>query len=438
MVMENGADKNADTFKKYLGGKKILVVDPSASSRTGIFKIFSDMGAKTNQVILVNNYHSAEEEIRKHKPEIVIAEYDLGKQCGLELLQKQREQNPDSKKMLFLLVTGNSSQAAVARSAEEDIDGFVLKPFTPEVLRRTIMMTAINKIKPPAYNVKIDEAKGLLAANDLDGAEKLLNEALELDPKPSLALYYLGQVKFLRQLAAESEGAYKTGLGFNKIHYKCMVGLYEIMMKGQKHKDAYEVVKRISQYFPANPKRLSEVLRLAIINEKYEDVEKYYQIFTNIDERSETLIKYICAALVVCGKYYLQTSNRSRAFELFQKATATSAGRTNIIREVVLSLIEHKLSKEASEFLARFPAEAQSGEEYHLLRFQILNLTGSASAVIALGKELMGKGFVNESLYEIMIGRAREAGNASMAENLLFEAQQKFPESRKFKEKAAA
>jgi two-component system chemotaxis response regulator CheY len=434
----SNVNKDAEVFKKYLQNKKILVVDPSSSARGGIFKIFNDLGAKTSQIVLANNYVTAEEEIKTHKPDIVMAEYDLGKSCGLELLQQQRANNPDSKTCLFVLLTGNTSQSAVARSAEEDIDAYILKPFTPEVLRRTLMTTAIAKIKPSEYNIKIDAAKALLAENKLDDAEKLLNEAVPMDPKPSLALYYLGQVKFLREMMDQAEGSYKTGLSFNKIHYKCLVGLYEMLMSSKKHADAYEVVKRVCQYFPANPKRLAEVLRLAIMNQKYEDVEKYYSVFCNIDERSDILIRYVCAALVVCGKYYLQTNNRTRAFELFQKAAVTSAGRTNILKEIVQSLVDFELAKEAADFLGRFPAEAQGAAEYNLLKFQVADISGTPSTVIAMGKELIAKGFVDENLYDIMIRRARQANSPAMVENLLYEAAAKFPQSTRFKGSAAA
>mgnify|MGYP000022268147 CR=1 FL=1 len=132
--------KEAEIFKKYITNKKILIVDSSSSARTGMFKILNDLGVKTSQIKLCSSFHTAEEEIKASKPEIVLTEYDLGKSCGLELLQSQRLSNPESKKSIFLLITGNTSQSAVARSAEEDIDGYILKPFTPEVLRKTIIL----------------------------------------------------------------------------------------------------------------------------------------------------------------------------------------------------------------------------------------------------------------------------------------------------------
>jgi DNA-binding NarL/FixJ family response regulator len=432
-------DKKASkAFEKYISSKKILIVDPGSSARAGIHKTLCELGAKSTNIVLANNFQTGSDELERIKPEIVLAEYDLGKSCGLELLQKHRIQYPDSKKSLFILVTANSSQTAVARSAEEDIDGYILKPFTPEVLRQTIMSLALMKIKPPEYYQKIDLAKEQMAENKLDEAEKTLNEACVLDPKPSLAYYYLGQIKLLREMTEMAQGSYKTGLSFNKIHYKCLTGLYDTLMRQKSHAEAYDVVKRISQYFPANPKRLGEVLYLAILNEKYEDVEKYYSIFCNIDERSEILIKYICAALVVCGKYYLQTQNRSRAMELFKKAAATSAGRINILKEIVQTLVDAKLAKEAAEYLDRFPPEAHNGEEYLTMKLLVVSLSASPSTVIALGKEILAKNVANEKIYRVMIDKAVESKSMALAENLQYEATSKFPEFKSALTKRAA
>lgn len=418
----------AAAFAKYLEGKRILIADDSAAARSGLYKVFAELGAKSSQINLVNSFKQAAEQITQTKPQIVIAEYELGRRCGLDLLQTQRLQMPEeSKQMLFILVTGNTSQTAVARAAEEDIDAYILKPFTVETVRKTIMRAALMKISPPQYLVTIEEGKAALTEGQYAKAEELFTKAADLDPAPSLAHYYLGQAKFMQQVLGEAKGSYHRGLDYNKIHYKCMVGLYELLIKEKAHGEAYEVVKKISQYFPANPKRLGEVLRLAITNGKYEDVEKYYAVFCNIDERDETLIKYICAALVVCGKYYLSTKFKSRALELFQKAAATGTGRVKILREVVQTLVDFNLYKDAKDFLSKFPPESQTSPDYLVMHFQVLNGEGNRSLTIELGRQLIAKGIADERLYAIMIKRSLEARLGPAAESLMHEAIQKFP-----------
>ncbi|MBI3544460.1 MAG: response regulator [Deltaproteobacteria bacterium] len=421
-----------EAFARYLSTRKILIADPSAAARSGIFKVFQELGAKSAQITLVNTYKQAQEQIEQVKPHIVIAEYELGRRCGLDLLQNQRQAQPtETKETLFIVVTGNTSQSAVARAAEEDIDAYILKPFTVEVVRKTIMKATLMKIRPPEYVVQIEKGKALLAEANLDEAEAAFQQATTLDPQPSLACYYLGQVKYLRQIVEEAKGSYSKGLEFNKIHYKCLVGLYELLVGQKLHSDAYEIVKRISQYFPANPKRLAEVLRLAIVNGKYEDVEKYYAIFCNIDDRDETLIKYICAALVVCGRYYLSAKFKTRALELFTKAAATGTGRVKILKEIVQALLDFDMTKEAAQFLAKFPPESQSSDEYLLMSFKVLNTTGNRSQIIEKGRELIQKGLQDEQLYAIMIQRSLEARLTGAAETLYYQAIEKFPHRKK-------
>lgn len=418
--------KEAELFQKFIVNKKILIADESASSRSGIFTAFSKLGVKPFQISLASTLADAEVEVIQRKPDIVIAEYNFGKHCGLDLLQRQREKNPDVKKTIFILLTSNSSQTAVARAAEEDVDAFILKPFTAEVLRNSLIRAALMKAHPPEYVKKIDEGKAKLAAGEVDAAEAIFKEAVKLDAQPSLAHYYIGQILFLRKIIDPSRDCYETGLGFNKIHYKCMVGLYELLMELKLHKEAYDVVKRISQYFPANPKRLAEVLRLAIINKSYEDVERYYVTFCNIDERNDTLVSYICAALVVCGKYYVRSGNRARAMELFQKCVATAAGRTKFISEIVLALVEAKMAGEATQMLKRYPVELHKTPDYLLLDFQVLNFTLSPQLILQKGREVLDAGVDSERVYEIMLERASEVKNVRMMESLISKCDNKY------------
>src|SRR5271170_211551 len=112
----------AVAFAKFLETRKVMIADPGSSSRSGLFQIFHDLGAKTSNLVLVSAFAQAQTAIVEAKPHIVVAEYELGKRCGLELLQTQREQRPtETKQCIFIIVTGNTSQTAVARSAEEDI-----------------------------------------------------------------------------------------------------------------------------------------------------------------------------------------------------------------------------------------------------------------------------------------------------------------------------
>jgi hypothetical protein len=121
--------------------------------------------------------------------------------------------------------------------------------------------------------------------------------------------------------------------------------------------------------------------------------------------------------------------------ELFQKAGATSAGRTRILKEIVQSLVDFGINKEATDFLAKFPPDTQSSAEYKILQFQILNLGGNLSNILSEGISLSQKGFINEKYFEIMITRLVEAKQVSNAENYFYQAIEKFPKLKEHYEK---
>jgi DNA-binding NarL/FixJ family response regulator len=424
------AKAETDLFSAYVGGKKILLADSSPSSRSSISRTLTLMGAKGDQLVLAPTYASAEEAVQKHKPRIAICDYDLGRRCGLDLFQRVRAEHPDMKDGLFVLVTGNTSQSAVAHAAEEDVDTYILKPFTSEVLRNSLLKAVTLKVKPPSYLVAIEKGKKELAENRIEDAIKSFEEAMRLDPAPALACFYLGQTNVLKKLSEGAKERFSEGLSYNKIHYKCMVGLYEVLLGEKRHQEAYDVVKRIAQYYPANPTRLTSVLRLAILTASYDDVERYYHLFTNLDERNIETVKYVCAALVVCGKYYLGHNSPSRAVALFEKAVVTAAGSTRILREIIQAFVDADMLKPAKTFLGRFPAATHGGPDFLAMDLLVQYRSGDLEKTIERGREILARGVQDPSIYLTLIRASAEAGSVPAAEELAGKATGQYPEQK--------
>jgi CheY-like chemotaxis protein len=427
--MKAASDAEAQLFRKYVESRRVVIADASSVSRASLAGALVHLGAKTAQIGLASSFADAQDQIAKLSPSLVICDYDLGNRCGLELLQAQRVTRPESKDSVFALVTGNSSQSAVARAAEEDVDCFILKPFTAGTLRMSLIRAAVTKMQPSEYLQLIEAGKQAMAAGQIDEGIAKFDEALGKDPSPALAFFYRGQGMELKKSTQGAEGDYLKGLSRNKIHYKCMVGLFEVLMAQKRFTEAYDIIKRISQYFPANPQRLAQVLKLAIITKSYDDVEKYYQVFTRIDERNDEIINYITAALVVCGKYYLSTGSRARGLELFTKAAITANGRVKILKEIVLALCDASMAKDAQPYLARFPAEQQSGGLYLALELLILEVGGAPGGqILDRGRSLLGRGLEDPILYRVLIRTARRENLGENAEQLRAQAIAKWPE----------
>ena len=417
--MENANEnkKVLEGFRKFIRNERILIADANATTRTNVARCLIELGAMQTNLDLLTNYEMASDELKKRKHRVIFCEYNLGTHSGLELLETQKELLGERREAMFVLVTANTSQSAVAQAAEEDVDTYIIKPFSSFSLRQRLLLVAEEKLFPNNYRKKIREGKEFLFAANFAAAEGAFQEARKLDPSPTLACFYLGQTNTLMAQMKIAETEYKSGRALNRIHYKCLVGLFELLMQQEMFTEAYDVVRKIANYFPANPKRLGTVLRLAIMTKNYTDIEKYYQTFVNLDQRNEEIIRYVCAGLIICGKYYLQQKNVARAVELFRKASVSAQREPKLLREIISSLTEYNLFNQAQAFMKEFPPETMNKIEFRISQFLVSSKFLSPVQMIDQGKELIKEMEKKEAIvYKVVMLKMVEAGLSAAAQ----------------------
>lgn len=358
-------------FKDYLEHNEVLVVDKNTSSRNRLLKIMYDLGSKRHMIHAVGTFAEAQEIINTKRIGIVLSDYMIGGGSGFDLFKYIREKDPTNKKLCLVLVTSNISQTAVAKAAEEDVDSFVIKPYTIQSIQENLLTTVATKIQPSEYALKIEEAKTVMSAGKYDEAIEILKVAMKLHPRPSLALFYIGQAEYLKNHVNEAQGSYARGLSFNNIHYKCLLGLYEIFMREAKFNEAYQVVRKIARYFPANPDRLTQIVRLAVQTENYQDMQFYYEVFTSLEERTTALVNYIGAGMYVSGKYSLMNNDFPAAIQYFDNIAVSCSEFTKFVRAMITLLVENNKVEDASKYLSRFPAGSRDKEDFMVSDFLI-------------------------------------------------------------------
>lgn len=383
---------NKQIVQTFLSTHGILVVDKNSSSRSRLLKVMVDLGAKRNNVFTAGTMVEADEIMRTQKLGLVISDYEVGGGSGFDLFKVVREKFAGNKEMCLILVTSNISQSAVAKAAEEDVDSFIIKPYTIQSIQENLVSTISSKVRPSPYILKIEEGKKHLAAGTYAEAQKIFETALPMHPKPSLAMFYLGQAQYLQSEKDQAKVKYNKGLGFNSIHFKCLIGLYDLFMKDNKFDEAYQIVKKIVKYFPANPERLAQIIRLSIITKNYEDMEGYYEIFTQLEERNTQLVNYVGAGMFVAGKWHLQNAQPSKALVIFDKIAISCAEFPKFLRAIITSMVEHGQGSKASKFLSRFHDGIMDQEDYVVSEFLVkASQSGETAQVIQRGIEIFNR-----------------------------------------------
>lgn len=108
---------------------KILLVDAAAGNRQSLKKVFTGLGFKN--VIEAIDGENAWNKIEEAEPavELIVAEWDLPKISGLELLQKIRS-SEKYKKTKFLMITGEAAQQNVIVAIKSGVNNVMVRPFS--------------------------------------------------------------------------------------------------------------------------------------------------------------------------------------------------------------------------------------------------------------------------------------------------------------------
>jgi CheY-like chemotaxis protein len=400
--------KNNDVVKNFLSTHHVLLVDKNPSSRVRLQKLIVDLGARVHMVSSVKSLTEAQEILRTKDVGLVMSDFMIEGGSGFDLFKNVRESLPKTTNTCFVLVTSNFSQAAVAKAAEEDVDSYVIKPYTVQSIQENLINTIMAKIKPSDYILKIEAGKKLMGSGLYDDALKIFNQAVKLHPKPALALFYIGQTEFLKNQNPEDK--YNQGLAYNSIHFKCLMGLYDTFTKMKKTKEAYQIIKKIVDNFPANPQRLAQVVRLAIQTDNLQDMQQYYEVFTSLEERTAEITNYIGAGMYIAGKYYLNNKNLETATKYFDNVAVSCSEYTKFIRAIVTVLVDHKRADLAEKYLKRFPAGYDDHEDYLVANYLVdSRVITNPHQLVKAGLDIFNRNIRDPLFLETMIESMRKA-----------------------------
>ena len=378
-------------YQQFIKENKVLLVDKNPNSRARLFKILAELGSRSTQIYSVSSHKEAVEIIDREPIGMVLSDYFIIGGSGFDLFRYLRSVRKN-KLPVNILVTSNVSQSAVARAAEEDVDTFIVKPYTVKSVKQAIVDTVFKALCPSDYMKLIMGAKDLIVAKKYDEAIAVLNKALSLNPRPTLAKFYIGQAEYFKKSLKNAENQYREGLQLEGIHFKCLVGLYELLLEMKKYDDAYSVVRKITRVFPANPDRINEVIHLAVRTGHYLDMQIYYEIFCNLEERNPSTIRHIGAGLVVGAKYLFSIKNHDQAVIFLKNVGVSCSDCTDILRKVINELVLRDEITGAAAMLKRFDPETVDEQDYTVCKF-VLDCYGNepAGPLITHGMKLYEK-----------------------------------------------
>lgn len=412
----------------FMATKKILICDPSIPFASVIQQTMQTLGCLPEQIIKEPDFFKARHIVGTEKPEIIISEYQLGRGYGLELSELQAGQFNSLNERIFILVTGNSNDSAVAEAAEEEIDGYVLKPFNLKQLQDTFFEVIERKRNPSEYFSYIQKGKQKLAEKDYEEARTTFRKAKSMSNSPSLACYYEGQSLKKLNTPDRALRCYREGRLFSPLHYKCLHGEFDILFEQKKKQEAYEVIKVIKNNYPVSPATLAKMFLLAVYTYNYKDISDYYDAFVSLDRRNDQLVKIVTEALYSAGRFCAKSKDLVSAVDFFKKGVAVAQRDKGYLTRVIRTLLSESNTRAAEEFLMMFNPDDRETSEFLQLDFEIAKISSTESQLLERGKKVISVGKANEDIYRDVVKILVQMNKRTSAEEIIFKSSKSFPD----------
>lgn len=114
---------------------RYLVVDDFATMRKVMRSCLRSLGI--NQVEEAEDGVQALTYLRREPFDFVITDWNMPKMQGIDLLKAIRS-DPALRALPVLLVTAEAKRENIMEAAQAGVNGYIVKPFTPEILREKL------------------------------------------------------------------------------------------------------------------------------------------------------------------------------------------------------------------------------------------------------------------------------------------------------------
>jgi len=116
--------------------KKVLFVEDSPTMRRIIANSLNKIGF--NHVVDAENGVDALEKIKAEDFDVIITDWNMPEMNGQELVEHLRQQDK-YKTTPILMITTRGMQDDVMIAIKSGVNGYIVKPFTPDVLKKKMM-----------------------------------------------------------------------------------------------------------------------------------------------------------------------------------------------------------------------------------------------------------------------------------------------------------
>lgn len=415
--------------REFLRDKNVLIVDSSKNFSHVMQRAFIEMGVKLDQIRIAYDDRSARMFLSR-RPDVIVSEFKVGPTEGLGYAALQGEYQPQRQKRIFLMVTGGAHENVVAESVEEEIDGYLLKPFSSQQFVERILQIVDEKLKPSRYAQALETVKYLLRLGEADKAKSLALAAAEMDGRTPAVYAHLGEAHLLAGEYREALAAFEAGLALNPRHYRCLRKKIETYLAQDQKLLAYRSLRLFLEVFPMNPDVLARAFALCVATRSLDDMAEYYEAYKEQEQRSPELKEVVYETFFEAAEIAIKDEDLARAKEFFTCGIAASGRHEESVERAVRRLNEKACFELAQEIFSMYPKDRVGSDHYRSVEFLISKNSLPPDQIVERGRQVIHSGKVTPEVYLEVIHQLAKMQKDKAADSVVYEAIRKFPDKK--------
>lgn len=302
-------------LRQFIGDKLVLVVEPTLNYKNSIRGFLYNL--KINNVKFVNNAREARREMLTAKVGMIIAEWDLPDENGIQFCKAIRsDPGGEAEKVAFLLVTVENMKKDVILASEVGIDGYLLKPFSYEDFSEAVLCVAANKTNPGKLNQLLDQAEELLAQNLVDSAQGKFQEAERLNPASARAICGVAQIFMLQGQPQEAMDLYRKAIQLNADYIEAYRQLITLLQRFGSPEQVIELGEKMNALSPGNPKYTMILAQAELAVGHIRQSEEYFRMTIRLSPKLAEAYKGLGKINMIQEDYDSAMKNFTKAIDL--------------------------------------------------------------------------------------------------------------------------
>ena len=298
--------------------KKILLVYDNPLERRSIKSYLSRLGFTSLKE--VGDGKAALEMIADETFDLIISDWRMKNLSGIELLRSVKE-DPSARETLFILITAVTDKKSILKAVKSDVDGYIIKPFSPIQLREGIFKSFEKKMDQKARTILslLEKGKELKLSGKYSSALVEFRNALKIG-ETAEAHYQIGDTYRCENRSHEAISYFKRAIKNDFLFFHAYQSLGDIYLAEGNYSEAAEYLIKANRIDPSDIDVQLTLGGAYLKMERRDKAEKIFKRVSKIAPNSQKAMDGLC-------KVYIDNQSEEKAFDLINSTLSKSSDK---------------------------------------------------------------------------------------------------------------